>query len=191
MRETGMMKIEHIANLRKLEYYIDLNSRDEGRLEVKLKDITERNNLSYYREIEELREFYKIKNNLKNICPKRGKLMLKQKVKKKNDEEIQKDMMKGKKTSEMGNYSNKYMQSLDYENARILFMALTGMIKVKTNFKNNFKQNLKCEMCDSEDETIMHLFECNKYEKDFVNIRKGKSIQEILEKNSEKRVAKP
>ena len=41
-------------------------------------------------------------------------------------------------------------------------MILTGMTK------NNFKQNQKYKKCDSEDETTMQLFNCNKYETDLI-----------------------
>ena len=41
LTETGLMKVEHIANQRKLEYYIDLNNREEWRLEVKMKNLQE------------------------------------------------------------------------------------------------------------------------------------------------------
>ena len=47
LTETGLMKVEHIANQRKLEYYIDLNNREKWRLEAKMKKLQEQKNMSY------------------------------------------------------------------------------------------------------------------------------------------------
>ncbi|CAL4083876.1 unnamed protein product, partial [Meganyctiphanes norvegica] len=70
IKENELMKIEHIANQRKLEYNIDLNNREDWRLEVKARKIQEEKKLKYYNEIEELKVFYNIKENLNEVDPK-------------------------------------------------------------------------------------------------------------------------
>ena len=66
------IKIEHIANQRKLEYYIDLHNREEKRLEVEFRKYQEEN-MSYEKEIKELINFYKIEENLKTVDISKGK----------------------------------------------------------------------------------------------------------------------
>ena len=84
IKENELMKIEHIANQRKLEYNIDLNNREDWRLEVKARKIQEEKKLKYYNEIEELKVFYNIKENLNEVDPKTAKNIIKKAVLRKN-----------------------------------------------------------------------------------------------------------
>ncbi len=61
----NLTKIEHIANARKLQYYVDLQNREENRLEVKMQKLQQNKNMSYEREINELREKYNLEICLK------------------------------------------------------------------------------------------------------------------------------
>ena len=56
----NLTKIEHIANTRKLLYYVDLQNREENKLEVKMQRLQTDKNMSYEREINELKEKYNI-----------------------------------------------------------------------------------------------------------------------------------
>ena len=62
-----LIKIEHIANQRKLEYYIELHNREEECLEVKIRKYQEDERMTYEIEIEELIKFYNIEENIKEI----------------------------------------------------------------------------------------------------------------------------
>ena len=42
-----LTKIEHIANTRKLQYYVDLQNRVTNKLEVKMQKLQESKNMSY------------------------------------------------------------------------------------------------------------------------------------------------
>ena len=55
-----------------------------------------------------------------------------------------------------------YMQIRAIEKGRMVFRIRTRMVdKIKMNFKNMYKDNLKCEKCDSsEDETQEHVLLC-------------------------------
>ena len=64
-----LIEIEHIANTRKLQYYVDLQNRDESRLEAKMLKLQKSKNMSYEREINELKEKYKIEICLKGENP--------------------------------------------------------------------------------------------------------------------------
>ena len=73
LKEMGVRKVMHIANQRKLEYYIELHNREESRLEVKMRIHQEKKSMSYEKEIEELKKFYNIREDLKIINAKEGK----------------------------------------------------------------------------------------------------------------------
>ena len=60
-----LKKVEHIANTRKLHHYVDLQHREENKLEVKMQKLQQTKSMSYEREIKELKEKYNI-----NICLK-------------------------------------------------------------------------------------------------------------------------
>ena len=38
-----------------------------------------------------------------------------------------------------------------------------GMLDIIVNFKEKYKNNLACQLCQKEEETFQHLFECKKY----------------------------
>merc|ERR1712106_478544 len=67
LKETALLKVTHTANLRKLEFYIDLHNREETRLEVQMRIHQEKKDMTYEKEIKELKEYYNIKEDLKNI----------------------------------------------------------------------------------------------------------------------------
>ena len=81
-------KIEHIANLRKLEYFIDINKREEERLEVKIKNLIENKKLPYHLEIEELMKLYNININIEENNIGECKKKIKEAINKKNMEEL-------------------------------------------------------------------------------------------------------
>ena len=61
----NLTKNDHIANTRKLQYYVDLQNREEWKLEVKMQKLQQTKNMSYDREIKELTEKYNINISLK------------------------------------------------------------------------------------------------------------------------------
>merc|ERR1712121_364614 len=101
LKEMGLMKVMHVANQRKLEYYIELHNREESRLEVKMRIHQEKKAMSYEKEIEELKKFYNIKEDLKTVKAKEGKKLIDKYVIKKNKEEIEEDMEKGKEEKDL------------------------------------------------------------------------------------------
>ena len=158
----NLTKIEHIANTRKLQYYVDINNRNENKLEVKMQRLQNNREMSYEREINDLREKYNIDICLTGNNTKAIKNYIKNKIKEVNDKEIEDEIKKGRKTEMMSEYRKDYMEKLHFEEARAIFMMLTRMIDVKTNFKNKHR-NLECEICQTEENTH-HLFKCKKYQ---------------------------
>lgn len=183
----NLTKIEHIANTRKLQYYVDINNRNENKLEVKMQRLQSNREMSYEREINNLKEKYNIDICLTGNNTKAIKNHIKNKIKEVNDKEIEDEIRNGRKTKMMSEYSNEYMEKLHFEEARAIFMMLTRMIDVKTNFKNNHR-NLECEICQTEEDTH-HLFKCKKYQDLNKNI-KGETLQAVIKNNKEIDVAK-
>ena len=72
-RNETIMTVMHVANQRKLEYYMELHNREESRLQVKMRIHQEKKAMSYEEEIEELKKFYNIREDLKKIEAKEGK----------------------------------------------------------------------------------------------------------------------
>ena len=66
------MKVMHVANQRKLEFYMELHNREESRLEVKMRIHQEKKAMSYEKKIKELKNFYNIREELKRIEAKEG-----------------------------------------------------------------------------------------------------------------------
>merc|ERR1711874_899115 len=108
LKEIGLMKVMHGANQRKLEYYMELHNREESRLEVKMRIHQEKKAMSYEKEIEELKIFYNIREDLKRIEAKEGKKRVKKYVIKKNKEEIEEEMKKGKKAKDLNECNKEY-----------------------------------------------------------------------------------
>merc|ERR1739840_39927 len=79
LRETNLMKIEHIVNMKKIDYFIDLTSREESKLEVTIKKLIEEKNMTYIKEIEEIRKQYNIRIKLEDLSPKKKKKKKKKK----------------------------------------------------------------------------------------------------------------
>ena len=163
LKETGQVNITHIANLRKLEFYIELHNREETRLEVQMRIHQEKKDMSYEKEIKELKEYYNIKEDLKNIEKREGKRRMKKYITKKNDEEIEEEIRKGKKSKNINEMNNAYMTKLNFRETRMIFLMKTNMIETKVNFKNQSQENNICDTCEKQEETTQHLLECEGY----------------------------
>ena len=188
LKEMGLMKVMHVANQRKIEYYMELHNREEGRLEVKMRIHQEKKAMSYEKEIEELKKFYNIREDLKRIEAKEGKKRIKQYVIKKNKEEIEEEMKKGKKAKDLNECNKEYMSKLNFNEARMIFLLKSNMIETKANFKGQFINNLKCEICGKEENT-QHLFECEGYTDIRKNIRIEDTPMKTLRRNNIKTIA--
>ena len=107
-------------------------------------------------------------------------------------------MKKGKKTKDLNECNKEYMSKLNFNEARMIFLLKANMIETKANFKGQYLNNIKCEIC-GEEETTQHLFECDGYTEIRKNIkiedtpmktlrRKNiKAVVEVLSEITEKR----
>ena len=183
----NLTKATHIANIRKLQYYVDLINREENKLEAKIQKLQKDKDMSYEREIKELMTEYNIEICLEGENKNKIKMHIKDKIMKQNDKEIEEEIKNGSKTKMMHEYNKKFIENLKFEEARAIFMMITRMIDVKANFKNKYK-NLECNVCKMEDNTL-HLFKCTKY-KDLNESIQGETFEELIRSNDEKDLAR-
>ena len=78
-------------------------------------------------------------------------------------------MLKCKKLEDVRNQDfsipQKYLEEKSVDNARLAFRARSNMIKsIKGNFKNSFKDDLRCVKCSAETETQKHVLKCKGWE---------------------------
>ena len=98
-------------------------------------------------------------------------------------------MEKGKKTKDLNECNKEYMSKLNFNEARMIFLLKSNMIETKANFKGQFLNNLKCEICGKEEETTQHLFECDGYMEIRRNIIIEDTPMKTLRRNNIKAVA--
>ena len=159
-------------------------NREENRLEVQMRIHQEKKNMTYEKEIEELKNIYNIKENLKNIEAKEGKKKVKKYIMEKNEEEINEEVKKGSKTKDLHICNKDYMNKLNFKEAKMIFLLKTNMLETKGNFKAKYPNNLKCEVCEKKEETTQHLFECEGYTEIRRNIVVKNTPMETLKENS-------
>lgn len=80
LHATSQIKMEHRINRRKLEYYIELNNREEERNEVKMKQHCEETGKLYATEINELKNKYNITEHIEDLQRKIALELVKDKI---------------------------------------------------------------------------------------------------------------
>merc|ERR1712179_702172 len=97
-------------------------------------------------------------------------------------------MKKGKKAKDLNECNKEYMSKLNFNEARMIFLLKSNMIETKANFKGQFINNLKCEICGKEENT-QHLFKCEGYTDIRKNIRIEDTPMKTLRRNNIKTIA--
>ena len=60
----------------------------------------------------------------------------------------------------MQNYLQPNTTDITNKEAKLLFQIRSRMLNIKMNMKSKYKDNLKCEICEKEDESQEHMLEC-------------------------------
>ena len=81
------------------------------------------------------------------------------------------------------------MSKLNFNEARMIFLLKSNMIEAKANFKGQHINDLKCVICQSNEETTQHLLECEGYKELRKNIRVEDTPMKTLRKNNLKVMA--
>ena len=78
----------------------------------------------------------------------------------------------------------KYLKALNFkikiEEKQDIFNSRIGASDVKINFKGKY-ENLECDICKNENETQIHLIECNEINKGKKEYGKPPDYEEMLE----------
>ena len=56
-------------------------------------------------------------------------------------------MKNGKKTKDINECNKKYISKLNFNKSRMIFLLKSNMVTTKANFKGQFINDLKCEIC--------------------------------------------
>ena len=182
LSEMDLMKIEHIENLRKLEYFVEISNRDEEKLEVKIKTLMERKEMSYIKEINDLKKMYNLNQSIEKMPVPKSRKLIKRAIIKKNNDEIKNDIISTKKTQKMTDNNKEYIRCENFKTARTIFMVYSDMIEVKANYKGSHK-NTKCEACNKDEETTEHLIKCPKYEDITKELKNKSSVRNLMKEN--------
>jgi len=81
------------------------------------------------------KKFYNITEDVKIIKAKEGKIIINKYIIKKNKEEIEEDMKKGKKTKDLNEYNREYMSELNFNEARMIFILKIKHDRNKSKFQ--------------------------------------------------------
>ena len=111
-------------------------------------------------------------NDIKNTTKQKFKQLVKQKIKQQAFKSLMKKQNKSIKTTNL-NYTKLKLQ--DYlktestigltKNKTTIFNIRVRMTKIKNNFKNQYKHNIKCRMNCGQIEDNQHILECTKLNK--------------------------
>ena len=100
---------------------------------------------------------------IKNMSERDWKSILKSSVHREALLQLQVELSMNRKTSHL-TYNKlctkDYLKQLPPSLAKVVFMAKTRMLDIKTNYKSKYYKNLKCPFCCVLDESFGHLFTC-------------------------------
>ena len=101
-----------------------------------MQKIQQSKNMSYEKEINELKEKYNIDISMKGENKEAIKNHIKNKIMEINNKELEEEIKVGKNTKMVNEVNRNYLENFNFEEARAIFMMLTRMIDVKANYKN-------------------------------------------------------
>ena len=170
--ETGILPVRFILKGRRLMYYWTLLNKSEDELVKKFFDIQKEHSVKddWIEQIQNDLNSLDIDLNEQEIKVMK-KEVFKSALKKKLQEKATVFLMnyreKHSKTQNLKSYKlQSYLSSnkLTTNEKKLLFSLRTRSIHVKRNYKNKYKFNMKCSLCedDSQEETEIHLLKCVK-----------------------------
>ena len=185
--ETGLLDPETIIKKNR----ISMESRIIKGTNLTMKElINMKDEGSWAEQNKKLKEEIKIEDSdingseyhLKNTIQKRMKRNLEDKLKASAETKSKmKYYMDGKQTWKVGERA-KYISKLTRNQVSTIFKARTRMLKIKSNYKNGYK-DLKCRICNNEEESQKHVMEdCVILNAEFKVITKDMIFEEDVNK---------
>ena len=168
--ETGLMDIETLTIERKLNMKQRIKNNTTTLIE-KVNQIDTKS--SWHKKVNELQEELKIEDDKLET-----KYSTKKEIRKKTQIHFKQETERqGKKKSKVQHLDEQthwkpgtrkpYLDKLTRKQASTIFKARTRMLEIKENYKNMYKNNMKCRACGLFDETQIHVMnQCQKLHTD-------------------------
>ena len=168
--ETGALPVRHILIGRRLIYYWTLLNKSDDELVKKVFNIQKKFPVrgDWIKQIESDLLQLKIEQSESEIkCMKKEefKKLVKEKLETMASnflEDLKENHSKTEKLFEYKLQNYLTSQNLSTEQKKLLFSLRTRSIHVKTNYRNKYKFNMFCSLCDdkTEEESELHLLRC-------------------------------
>ena len=165
LNELGLLTIENEMMKRRITY---LHAMLNGKNQI-VKEILDQQLLlpgqTWISNTLKMMENLKITTDLlelRDLSKYKIKKIIKEKICKKQKNELEEKFKESRKCKNLQINTGKplnYLINLSPKRAKIILLTKLGMIDLKANFKNKYK-NLDCRMCTSENETLEHITKC-------------------------------
>ena len=167
--EMGVIPFRFHLMKRRILYYYTLMQRSEHELTRKILDEQKKNPLNgdFYKQVQNDMNYLNIDNNQINILSRESlKTIITCKIKAISFEYlICKAKTHNKVKSDIYFDINgcKYFHDKRFqpELSQLIFKLRTRMYGVKANFRNKYKEDMSCPLCNKDVDNQSHLFECN------------------------------
>ena len=198
LNELGLLTIENEMMKRRITY---LHAMLNGKKQI-IKEILDQQLLlpgqTWISNTLKMMENLKITTDLlelRDLSKYKIKKIIKEKICKKQKNELEEKFKESRKCKNLQINTGKpqnYLINLSPKRAKIILLTKLGMIDLKANFKNKYK-NLDCRMCTSENETLEHITKCIAIPKEIkkqLKIYKINDIEQEIQSDNYERLEK-
>ena len=197
LAELGIWPVEQQIEMKKIMLLNNLMNSKNNRLvkEIITEQIDNPWKNCWVEKVKLILEKYKL--NIIEVITKEKK-QLKGIIENKIQKELEQELNTNKTTKQrfIKEFKQKeYIKTLEFKQCIVMIKTRLNMIETKCNYKNKFKDDLKCKLCDNENDTTEHLLQCKILyphgailkEEDIINcnIRVPKVIEEAIHKRKE------
>ena len=168
--ETGILPIEYEMQIKQLLFLKHILDKDSTDPVAQMYNEMHKfqNEPNWVNNAFELRSRYNLPlndMNVKSMTRNDWKIFVKNRVKACAFEKLLFQCSSNRKTNQLSYKrleAQNYLTSLGSSEARIIFKVRVRMLDLKTNFKRKYELNLSCPFCLEGEESIDHIFTCNK-----------------------------
>ena len=168
--ETGCLPIRFIIQGRRLMYYWTLLNKSSNELVKKFFEVQKQfaSNNDWILQITEDKKALDIdlsEQSIQSMKKHKFKKYIKEKLHAKATQFLFKNKSKHSKSNNLNSFSLQDYVSTEKLNTRekkLLFSLRTRSIHVKTNYKTMYKFNMKCFLCENDEDSEKHLLKCPK-----------------------------
>ena len=103
---------------------------------------------------------------------------------------LQKQISKTKLRFVNNSTQEQYLEELEFQDSIKMIKIRLNMIEVKCNYKTNYANNKKCELCKEQEDTTEHLIECKRLTTDKMITVNKEIVSTITKKHKTKRTVR-